>query len=199
MPSAAFKRRNSLCKRVTRARALACCNEPMGNVLTDLRPLPALARDRRVAVGAIQSRARGCDWLVGKGTAIARGARRQSGGRAHGKVGVPVTKETRRAQALPHQGPALGQVGGGIGGSGEIRTHGWVTPSAVFKTAALNHSATLPWTLLRSACKVAIVTAPGATWHRVAVSFRRRTGTAPAGRSGIAGQARWGGWPRGRA
>ena len=30
------------------------------------------------------------------------------------------------------------------GGSGEIRTHGGVAPSAVFKTAALNHSATLP-------------------------------------------------------
>ena len=35
----------------------------------------------------------------------------------------------------------------GIGGSGEIRTHGGVTPSAVFKTAALNHSATLPYFL----------------------------------------------------
>ena len=30
------------------------------------------------------------------------------------------------------------------GGSGEIRTHGRLAPSAVFKTAALNHSATLP-------------------------------------------------------
>ena len=30
------------------------------------------------------------------------------------------------------------------GGSGEIRTHGRVAPSAVFKTAALNRSATLP-------------------------------------------------------
>ena len=30
------------------------------------------------------------------------------------------------------------------GGSGEIRTHGGVTPSRVFKTRALNHSATLP-------------------------------------------------------
>lgn len=30
------------------------------------------------------------------------------------------------------------------GGSGEIRTHGRVTPSLVFKTSALNHSATLP-------------------------------------------------------
>lgn len=30
------------------------------------------------------------------------------------------------------------------GGSGEIRTHERVPPSAVFKTAAFNHSATLP-------------------------------------------------------
>jgi hypothetical protein len=30
------------------------------------------------------------------------------------------------------------------GGSGEIRTHERLTPSAVFKTAAFNHSATLP-------------------------------------------------------
>jgi hypothetical protein len=31
-----------------------------------------------------------------------------------------------------------------FGGSGEIRTHGRVTPSSVFKTGALNRSATLP-------------------------------------------------------
>ena len=31
-----------------------------------------------------------------------------------------------------------------VGGSGEIRTHGGVAPTAVFKTAALNRSATLP-------------------------------------------------------
>ena len=30
------------------------------------------------------------------------------------------------------------------GGSGEIRTHGWLAPSPVFKTGALNRSATLP-------------------------------------------------------
>jgi hypothetical protein len=33
---------------------------------------------------------------------------------------------------------------GAFGGSGEIRTHERVPPSAVFKTAAFNHSATLP-------------------------------------------------------
>src|SRR5204863_7305464 len=32
----------------------------------------------------------------------------------------------------------------GRGGGGGIRTHGGVTPTAVFKTAALNHSATPP-------------------------------------------------------
>ncbi len=31
-----------------------------------------------------------------------------------------------------------------FGGGGEIRTHGRVTPTAVFKTAALNRSATPP-------------------------------------------------------
>ena len=31
-----------------------------------------------------------------------------------------------------------------FGGSGEIRTHGGRKPSPVFKTGALNHSATLP-------------------------------------------------------
>ena len=34
------------------------------------------------------------------------------------------------------------------GGGGEIRTHGRVTPTAVFKTAALNRSATPPITEL---------------------------------------------------
>lgn len=32
----------------------------------------------------------------------------------------------------------------GIGGWGGIRTHGELAPTAVFKTAALNHSATHP-------------------------------------------------------
>ena len=31
-----------------------------------------------------------------------------------------------------------------FGGSGEIRTHGRVSPSSVFKTDGLNHSPTLP-------------------------------------------------------
>jgi hypothetical protein len=32
----------------------------------------------------------------------------------------------------------------GSGGGGGIRTHGGLAPTAVFKTAALNHSATPP-------------------------------------------------------
>jgi hypothetical protein len=31
------------------------------------------------------------------------------------------------------------------GGEGEIRTHGEVAPTLVFKTRAINHSATSPW------------------------------------------------------
>ena len=33
-----------------------------------------------------------------------------------------------------------------LGGQGGIRTHGELAPTAVFKTAALNHSATCPFT-----------------------------------------------------
>jgi hypothetical protein len=40
--------------------------------------------------------------------------------------------------------PSFGQVLIIHGGEGEIRTHGRVAPSAVFKTAALNRSATSP-------------------------------------------------------
>ncbi len=40
---------------------------------------------------------------------------------------------------------ALDLYGCGNGGGGEIRTHGRVTPTAVFKTAALNRSATPPF------------------------------------------------------
>ena len=36
------------------------------------------------------------------------------------------------------------QLGPTIGGEGEIRTHGGLAPSTVFKTAALNRSATSP-------------------------------------------------------
>ena len=37
----------------------------------------------------------------------------------------------------------------GIGGEGGIRTHGTLARTAVFKTAALNHSATSPAGLIR--------------------------------------------------
>ncbi len=35
-----------------------------------------------------------------------------------------------------------------LGGRGEIRTHGGLAPTTVFKTVALNRSATLPLALL---------------------------------------------------
>lgn len=38
---------------------------------------------------------------------------------------------------------------GDNGGWGEIRTHGGVTPTPVFKTGAFNRSATHPWITLR--------------------------------------------------
>jgi hypothetical protein len=67
----------------------------------------------------------------------------------------------RSAQFAPSQlkvvGKMVGDRGGKIsnlnefngldkanGGRGGIRTHGGLAPTAVFKTAALNHSATLP-------------------------------------------------------
>jgi hypothetical protein len=40
-----------------------------------------------------------------------------------------------------------------FGGSGEIRTHGGRKPSSVFKTGALNRSATLPMTAIISIMK----------------------------------------------
>ena len=40
---------------------------------------------------------------------------------------------------------ALDVPGRAIGGQGGIRTHGELAPTAVFKTAALNHSATCPY------------------------------------------------------
>ena len=70
----------------------------------------------------------------------------------------------------------------GAGGSGEIRTHGWVTPSAVFKTAALNHSATLP-SYCAARCEQGRHC--NGTWRNLApgtVSFRRRPRTIPANR-----------------
>src|SRR5687767_6352903 len=40
--------------------------------------------------------------------------------------------------------PVVAQLAVRAGGRGGIRTHGGLAPTAVFKTAALNHSATLP-------------------------------------------------------
>ena len=49
-----------------------------------------------------------------------------------------------------------------LGGSGEIRTHGGVAPTAVFKTAALNRSATLP---LRAPILGGFAGRPGRGWR----------------------------------
>ncbi len=46
-----------------------------------------------------------------------------------------------RARKKPLQSQGLNSI---FGGSGEIRTHGGLTPSSVFKTGAFNRSATLP-------------------------------------------------------
>ena len=50
----------------------------------------------------------------------------------------------RRLRPTKQQKPSLIKLGLFIGGEGEIRTHGGVAPSTVFKTAALNRSATSP-------------------------------------------------------
>ena len=55
-----------------------------------------------------------------------------------------VSVDAAKAGGIPRvkRGPAdIEEEGGGQGG---IRTHGRLTPTAVFKTAALNHSATCP-------------------------------------------------------
>src|SRR5437762_526100 len=55
-----------------------------------------------------------------------------------------------RASSLPqpasgrNDGRALRSSEGEHGGRGEIRTHGELSPTPVFKTGAINHSATLP-------------------------------------------------------
>jgi hypothetical protein len=62
-------------------------------------------------------------------------------------------RSLRFPSVLPMAGCLAGMAGDGhkklmkskvIGGSGGIRTHGRVPPTLVFKTRALNHSATLP-------------------------------------------------------
>ena len=50
-----------------------------------------------------------------------------------------------RWRAVNDDNIALWRTIGVAGGQGEIRTHGTFAGTAVFKTAALNHSATCPW------------------------------------------------------
>src|SRR5205814_2328430 len=47
------------------------------------------------------------------------------------------------------------------GGEGGIRTHGELAPTAVFKTAALNHSATSPRSAVDIACRAELCKARG--------------------------------------
>jgi hypothetical protein len=57
----------------------------------------------------------------------------------HYLIVILIVKKYRRKKAHDLNGLLLIP-----GGSGEIRTHGGLTSSAVFKTAAFNRSATLP-------------------------------------------------------
>src|SRR6218665_652769 len=50
----------------------------------------------------------------------------------------------RKAPVRIRRGAFWGLAWVGSGGSGEIRTHGGVAPTRVFKTRALNRAATLP-------------------------------------------------------
>ena len=53
-------------------------------------------------------------------------------------------KRSRFTEDADHRDPARAGGGLGDGGWGGIRTHGALARTAVFKTAALNHSATHP-------------------------------------------------------
>ena len=55
------------------------------------------------------------------------------------------TRGTRHAALICLCVPWEKKVRKSYGGRGEIRTHGTLSRTAVFKTAALNHSATLPF------------------------------------------------------
>ncbi len=71
-----------------------------------------------------------------------RRASRCSSGRTHSPQDLAPFEQVFGYVAAKKRPKGLGC--GVAGGSGEIRTHGGVSPTAVFKTAALNHSATLP-------------------------------------------------------
>lgn len=73
----------------------------------------------------------------------------------------------------------LAGVGGGQGG---IRTHGRLPPTAVFKTAALNHSATCPARLGALACiavKRRVIQAESAGQAEAAARVERVTSQMP--------------------
>ena len=90
---------------------------------------------------------------------------------------------------------------GASGGSGGIRTHGGVPPTLVFKTRALNHSATLPQSLASDASDESRGQAgwfgPGPLIGQISCPARcdpagKRRGGAVAGTPGVrAGRAPW--------
>src|SRR5690606_39424596 len=68
------------------------------------------------------------------------------------------------------------------GGQGGIRTHGRLPPTAVFKTAALNHSATCPARLGALACiavKLSAIQAESVGQAEVAARVERVTSQMP--------------------
>src|SRR3546814_6076522 len=60
-----------------------------------------------------------------------------------GRMGMRIASQSRSKAGVLKSVRA--KVGLEPGGQGGIRTHGELAPTAVFKTAALNHSATCPW------------------------------------------------------
>ena len=100
--------------------------------------------ERSTAEVRVQRRAHGaprssppanCRWPIRRGLGEVRPALRISHAWRAGALLASARKQKSRPKAADFLFP---------GGSGEIRTHERLTPSAVFKTAAFNHSATLP-------------------------------------------------------
>jgi len=73
----------------------------------------------------------------------------------HKTIGFEDSRESGKAKSpllagLACQIASVGQQLRLVGGRGEIRTHGGLAPTTVFKTVALNRSATLPSQLQRA-------------------------------------------------
>src|SRR5690606_32969093 len=61
-----------------------------------------------------------------------------------GLSGTNIDCKPSGIKAKKNRRDLVGLGGTDSGGSGEIRTHGWVAPSQVFKTGPFNRSGTLP-------------------------------------------------------